>query len=1032
MGHIRLSIVGDCDIEVSGSHIAPSASHLFALLLLLAADSTRWMSRRELQELLFTGSSQPDLASHSLRQMLYRLRRMAVRFEERSSGLRLCDNQVQGPLDALGRMLPAERSLIATAELRVLPSYSPKLSPAFLLWVEELREATERELKHMLLTDMSRLRSTHSWEAVARLSATLLVLDPLNVEVAVAGAEARALIGQRYEALALIDTYLRDAGREAAEKGELGRLRARISRAVLEKDKGPLLGRHECLALLETWWMRSAHGGARLAVIVGASGVGKTRVAAEFASVTTLNGATVLHHRCDAHSADQPLSLFSHILPTLRGMRGSLGIAPHYQELLDRLRPTHSSSPTAMPLGVSLEALRVELQSALVDILEAVSSEQRLLLLVDDAHLLDSASAALLHHLSTSVNSAALLMVVCCRPGRDSLRLLELGERATSHILAPLSDNDSRDLVLALVGCSGVTSEVLERCVVQSAGNPFYLHALARHYCSSSNGFGVPVDINALASSSYLSLADTERLVLESCLLLGRFATLPRVALVTGLDELSLTRAMRLLEERSLLCLVEDAVRGPHSLLDEAIRDLIPLTVASLLHRRVARVLSAECTSNEYSTSMALAAAHSWLTSGDTGAALVLTQRCAAEAAAIGEPAAAADLLAQMVRAQLPTIARRTVLDDLIRYGDAGGSRILVVDALRDRLALARGTGEPSADVRRLELRIIEADILNGADHRSSVPVLMKMLHSADTDHDLRMQCLVSLLVIADAEYDTVLASELFEWMAPGRTSDSTNANALRAELVYHTTFGQVERALQIVDDLIRRFPVPILDEQCRIARRFASYSLYRMMRPSAARSILEADYSFMSARGIRSEALYAASLLTEIAIGEGAFTIAEHWFAETNTQLRGAVAHGLSPNSGYYSSAALFAMMQGRYDDAAALIDVQQAKDSRMRTARYEAICCALRLRTFLMKGEIDSYPDLIARLKALYRRGRALGGQDTIVELLWCASVLEGREQDASELLVTYLREYRREPEPVEWSLRHTTAADYAWIQI
>ena len=205
-----------------------------------------------------------------------------------------------------------------------------------------------------------------------------------------------------------------------------------------------------------------------------------------------------------------------------------------------------------------------------------------------------------------------------------------------------------------------------------------------------------------------------------------------------------------------------------------------------------------------------------------------------------------------------------------------------------------------------------------------------------------------------------------------------------------------------------------------RRSARVASYS--------AARVILESDYAFMNEHAIRSEALYAASLLTELAIGEGDFLSADAWNAETGKQLRGTSAHKLSPNSGYYSSAALLAMMNGRYREAEAMIATPQAEDARMRTARYEAICCALSLKLYLMKGESEGHEALISRLRELYGRGRALGGQDTIVEVLWCVDVLAGKEEEASMLLAEYLR-YRREPFPLEWSLRYMTSAEDTW---
>src|ERR1700738_975404 len=98
MSHVGLSILGDCVIEVGGSQVTPAAPHLFALLLVFALERQRRISRAELQELLFEQDLDSRLGSHSLRQLLYRLRRMGLCFDERSSGITLADVAVSGPL----------------------------------------------------------------------------------------------------------------------------------------------------------------------------------------------------------------------------------------------------------------------------------------------------------------------------------------------------------------------------------------------------------------------------------------------------------------------------------------------------------------------------------------------------------------------------------------------------------------------------------------------------------------------------------------------------------------------------------------------------------------------------------------------------------------------------------------------------------------------------------------------------------------------------------------------------------------------
>ena len=425
-------------------------------------------------------------------------------------------------------------------------------------------------------------------------------------------------------------------------------------------------------------------------------------------------------------------------------------------------------------------------------------------------------------------------------------------------------------------------------------------------------------------------------------------------------------------------------------------------------------------------------AARSWLAYGDAERAGALLRRCAADIAAIGDPAAAADLLTQIAFDTPPSESRRLLLDDLIGYAEAGGAIGILVQAINERLQLAQHLEETPLAVSRMRFRLVEVELFSTSLREEAIPRLSALLASDAMDDDLRLQCLATLFIIADAEYDDALAHRFAGALSILTEGKATHTpHALRALLIYHTTFGDKRIAFDIATELSQRFATPSMDDACRIARRFSSYALYRLMRHQSARGLLEKDYAYMSSRGVRSEALYAASLLTEIEIASGDFEAARGWFKEVDAQLQVGAAHKLSRNSGYYSSAALFALMDGKHDEAVRLLGIPLREDPRMRTPRYEAILTALRLRSRLMCGTIDEEAALVSRLAELYQMGKNLGGQDTVVELLWCAHVLSGNLLNANKLLQSYLSTFRREAYPAEWLLRTTTAADEAWLQ-
>ena len=533
MPHIRLAIVGDSRITVEGFEVTPVASHLFALLLVLTHHPDKRISRGQLQDLLFPGSKTASLASHSLRQLLYRLRQTGLHFNETSVGLALTDAKIDGSLASLSRLTPQERARSGPGSLRVLPSYSPRLSPPFLEWLDCLRDNEQRKVLRLYLDDLARFRHLHSWANVIQLSKALLDIDPSNSDVVLACADALAMMGRRDEAIHLLDDFVADLPHDSGLLPVLRQLRSRIGKALPLRREASLHGRDSCLAYLEDEWLLAQSGGARQSSIVGHAGLGKTRVADAFAAHIALQGFPVLRYSCDAQSRQQPLSLFSDILPTLRQLRGSLGAAPEYKTALARLRPSSGKVELAMP-GGSRDRVRSDIQEALIDLLEAVSAEHSLLLIVDDAHFLDDASCALLHSLTTSSNSVALQVLVCSRPSHSPLQPLAPSKRSNVYTLAPLDAKDSRDLLIELRAGRSADEDYVLWCLSQSAGNPFYIRTLAANDFESVH---LPFDIRSLASSNYSSLSADSRATLETCLLLGRLATIPRVVAITAISD---------------------------------------------------------------------------------------------------------------------------------------------------------------------------------------------------------------------------------------------------------------------------------------------------------------------------------------------------------------------------------------------------------------------------------------------------------------------------------------------------------------
>ena len=125
---VRLFTLGDCRIEVGQHAVLPSAPHVFAALLYLGLERGRWTPRATLSDLLFP-EDQAESASHNLRQLLYKLRRLATPIESNAHSVRLPERVVQDDISLVVSGSLAARREAAHRGVTILPAYAPPTRP---------------------------------------------------------------------------------------------------------------------------------------------------------------------------------------------------------------------------------------------------------------------------------------------------------------------------------------------------------------------------------------------------------------------------------------------------------------------------------------------------------------------------------------------------------------------------------------------------------------------------------------------------------------------------------------------------------------------------------------------------------------------------------------------------------------------------------------------------------------------------------------------------------------------------------------
>ncbi len=273
----------------------------------------------------------------------------------------------------------------------------------------------------------------------------------------------------------------------------------------------PLVGRGEELARLHGALAGASESGrCRVVTVVGEPGIGKTRLAREFALQAGAR-KTVLVARCIAHGDG---ATFLPLLGALRRADPEAALAgePDADLVLARLGAL-ADGDQAAPLGESYWAVR--------RLLESLARTQPVLLVLDDVHWAQPALLDLIDYLTDRAD-AALLLLCLARPELER----PLGELLG---LGPLNKEEARAIV---TGTAALDARTSDRIVELAEGNALYAEQLASF--AAEGGEGLPPTLEAVLAGRLGRLDPTERAVLQRAAVVGREFSLGAVAALVG------------------------------------------------------------------------------------------------------------------------------------------------------------------------------------------------------------------------------------------------------------------------------------------------------------------------------------------------------------------------------------------------------------------------------------------------------------------------------------------------------------------
>jgi DNA-binding CsgD family transcriptional regulator len=293
------------------------------------------------------------------------------------------------------------------------------------------------------------------------------------------------------------------------------------------------VGRRPELSLLDAALDELDRRRAQAIEIVGAAGIGKTRLLAELAARADARGHIVVGGAGADLERDLPFWVFVDALDEyLAGVepRRLANLEEDVRVELAQIFPSLRELGRGGSAGILHERYRTN--RAVRELLERLAATKPLVLILDDFHWADPASVDLAASLLHRPPAVGVLLVLASRPNHSSPRLHSATGQAlragqlTRIELEPLTGDEAAVML-------GRESSDAEAAVLyeESGGNPFYLEQLARASAGAARGapraqvsvseLRVPATVVAALSEELALLSADSRRVLQGASIAG-------------------------------------------------------------------------------------------------------------------------------------------------------------------------------------------------------------------------------------------------------------------------------------------------------------------------------------------------------------------------------------------------------------------------------------------------------------------------------------------------------------------------------
>ncbi len=314
----------------------------------------------------------------------------------------------------------------------------------------------------------------------------------------------------------------------------------------------PLVGREREMSSLESAWVAPEGEGGRYRLIIGAPGIGKSRLVHEFLSTRGLPDEEVAIGRCYPYASSTPWEPLAELLRDLYD--AGVGLDSNEATAVVVERASGSWSPeAASALGVALGAPvtdshplagydPTERQERVAEVVARALREgarRARVLVLEDLQWADHTTLEFLASLPSLDLDESFLFLLTARSPLPGEEYLETLLRGLEHYveLTPLSHADSGTLIEAALGEHRLPQEFVDLIVERTEGNPLFVEEMLktlvgldvirrddRYWTATTDlrAIHVPDNVESLLSTRLDGLEPNTKRVVQCAAIVGR------------------------------------------------------------------------------------------------------------------------------------------------------------------------------------------------------------------------------------------------------------------------------------------------------------------------------------------------------------------------------------------------------------------------------------------------------------------------------------------------------------------------------